>query len=1020
MFLHGSSLPHHAAATERSNLPMPKKVNIDRTIPTEGSGGLAHHGLSILLEASQALVQTLDMQTVLQTIVEKTVQLLELDTGAIYLIDGGRLTLRATTPPLPADLPETFRHTPLDKHPHIRHSLDVQVPVIVTDASDEPFSPEEREIVDGRGLRSILYLPLVIEDRVLGILIVGTVEHVRGFSPGDINFCSTISNQAALVIENAALLERSKAHAAELERQIQERRLAESLLRLQSAALNAAANAIVITDREGRIQWVNPAMAALTGFSGEEAIGRNPRDLIRSGIHDKEFFENLWKTILAGKVWHGEIVNRRKDGTLYTEEQSITPVTDDRGEITHFIAIKQDVTARIQADTLQRTIYEVARASASSITLEELFAEIHRIVSQAIDAKNFFIALYDDATDIVSFPYFVDEVDTVSPPGKPGHGLTDYILRTGKSVLCDDAVTAELARLGEADIVGVPSAVWLGVPLKVDGKVIGVLAVQHYTDPKAYGVREQQMLEFVSSEIAHAIDRKRTAENMEHSLSLLAATLESTADGILVVDNGGRIVRYNQRFMKMWNIPEDILATRDDEKTLTFVLEQLKDPEGFLKKVKELYTTPGAESHDELEFRDGRIFERYSLPQTVGQAFVGRVWSFRDVTKNRQLQKQVIQSQKMESLGTLASGIAHDFNNILSIIIGHAAELEKRCADRPALMKNVEAVSKAGRRGSNLVRQMLTFARKTELVYESVDLNELVREVGKLLHETFPRTVSVEIHVQQDLAPIEADATQVHQVLLNLCLNGRDAMPNGGVLAISTNRVSGASLRAVEPKASITEYVVLSVSDTGIGMNAETQARIFEPFFSTKEYGKGTGLGLAVVFGIMETHKGFVTVASEEGKGTTFRCCFPVLGKTLEAALDDDRSDEGLLGGHETILVVEDEQELRELYKVTFERYGYSVLGARDGEEGFAVYLRNRDRIDIVLSDIGLPKMSGEELYRRLKAVNPHTPVVLASGFIEPRMKARMLAEGVRDVVEKPYSPTDILATIRRVLDRMG
>ncbi|MFH0988629.1 MAG: PAS domain S-box protein [bacterium] len=400
------------------------------------------------------------------------------------------------------------------------------------------------------------------------------------------------------------------------------------------------------------------------------------------------------------------------------------------------------------------------------------------------------------------------------------------------------------------------------------------------------------------------------------------------------------------------------------------------------------------------------------------------IGTLRDITERKvnenqkkYLEAQLQQAQKLESLGTLASGIAHDFNNILGIIIGHAALLERLPADCSTIQQNVEAIRKAAMRGANLVKQMLTFARKTDVLIESVTLNNVVNEVIKLLHETFPRTITIDLQLENDSPLIEADATQVHQVLLNLCVNARDAMPSGGTLTISTHTESGEALRDKYPRATDQEYVVLSVADSGTGIDEETQRRIFEPFFTTKERGKGTGLGLSLVFGIMESHNGFVSVKSDLGKGTTFQCCFPVPYKTLELTQVQERTTEEIPGGSETILVVEDEELLRELVKVILASEGYTVLTAGDGEEGLGAYQRHQKEIALVISDLGLPKFSGDELYRKLKALNPGLPMILASGFIEPGMKEQILKEGVKGFIQKPYNPNVVLRAIRNVLD---
>jgi signal transduction histidine kinase len=268
--------------------------------------------------------------------------------------------------------------------------------------------------------------------------------------------------------------------------------------------------------------------------------------------------------------------------------------------------------------------------------------------------------------------------------------------------------------------------------------------------------------------------------------------------------------------------------------------------------------------------------------------------------KRDKLERELIQSQKLESLGTLASGIAHDFNNLLSIIMMHTSVVNRLYAKDLTIQKHVEAVMKASTRGAGLVKQMLAFARKNDVLTESVMLNDLVNEIVRLPRETFPKTITVTTHLGQDLPSIEADATQVHQVLLNLCVNARDAMPSGGTLTITTHRQSGEALRDRHTKATAEDYIVLSVADTGIGMDEETQRRLFEPFFTTKECGKGTGLGLSLVFGIMESHDGFVAFQSELGKGTTFHCYFPVPQRMPEPAEAEEPTAEEITGGSET------------------------------------------------------------------------------------------------------------------------
>ncbi|MBI2428042.1 MAG: PAS domain S-box protein [Ignavibacteriales bacterium] len=384
----------------------------------------------------------------------------------------------------------------------------------------------------------------------------------------------------------------------------------------------------------------------------------------------------------------------------------------------------------------------------------------------------------------------------------------------------------------------------------------------------------------------------------------------------------------------------------------------------------------------------------------------------------KNLESQLLQAQKLESLGTLASGIAHDFNNILGIIIAHSSVLSKMAVTPELITKSAEAITKAGMRGAGLVKQMLTFARKTEVKFTSLRINETIIEASKLLNETFPKIITFSLQLENELPPIVADATQVHQVLLNLCVNARDAMPNGGMLTVTTRRQPGSMIRERQPNAVEDDYIVLSVKDTGSGMDEETKRRIFEPFFTTKELGKGTGLGLSLVFGIMETHDGFVEVESEIGEGTTFRCYFPVKREAGVSEQKSPSSEETGTGGTETILLVEDEDLLRNLLQQFLESKGYTVLTASDGEEGVTAYQNQQDKIKLVLSDIGLPKLGGIEMYQKIKIVDPNVRLVFASGYIEPGTKEKILNEGVHRFIQKPYDLNEVLSAVRSALDK--
>jgi CheY-like chemotaxis protein len=320
-------------------------------------------------------------------------------------------------------------------------------------------------------------------------------------------------------------------------------------------------------------------------------------------------------------------------------------------------------------------------------------------------------------------------------------------------------------------------------------------------------------------------------------------------------------------------------------------------------------------------------------------------------------------------------------------------------------------------RGASVVRQLLTFARRYDVTFESINVNELISELVELIEETFPKSIVFAQELEEHIPSIIADHNQLDQTLLNLCLNARDAMPYGGTLTIKTRTFSGNELREQFSEATEEAYVGISVSDTGIGMNTNTRRRIFEPFFTTKEHGKGTGLGLAVVYGVIKGHRGFIHVESEEKQGATFSIYLPV--SLLEVAPAPSSQEEPVEtpGGDETILLVEDEPLLLDLLKLILEEKGYRVATAVDGLQALEVYHKNIDTIDLVLSDMGLPKLGGWETFQRMRDINPNVKVILASGFVHPELKAEMINQGAKDFVQKPYVPSKILQRIREVLD---
>lgn len=392
-----------------------------------------------------------------------------------------------------------------------------------------------------------------------------------------------------------------------------------------------------------------------------------------------------------------------------------------------------------------------------------------------------------------------------------------------------------------------------------------------------------------------------------------------------------------------------------------------------------------------------------------------QVYLFND-TKRKRLEQQLVQAQKMEGLGTLAGGIAHDFNNILAIILGYTNRLETFRSKPKEVPGAIKVIKEAVERGAALVQQLLTSARQTEARFSSLDLNALVRELEKMLQATFPKMISFKLELDPDLPSITADKSQIHQVLLNLCVNARDAMPTGGTLTLATSITAGAELTEMFTGVIAENYACVRVRDTGMGMSRQVKSHIFEPFFSTKERGKGTGLGLSVVYGVVNNHRGFVQVESEVGAGTSFIIYLPVKHASVEQSWDDQRRIARHQDIPQTILLVEDEEMLRELGVSILESEGFRVLAAKDGVEAVSLFEIHSEEIGLVVCDLGLPRLGGREAFLKMKERKPSVRAIVASGYLEPAIRSEMLKAGVIDTIQKPYDFNDLLAKIRSVI----
>lgn len=628
------------------------------------------------------------------------------------------------------------------------------------------------------------------------------------------------------------------------------------------------------------------------------------------------------------------------------------------------------------------------------------------------------------------------------------------------------------------------------------------------------------------------MDRK--AEKQQWTNALLAGALDSTADGILVVDNGGRISIYNRKFLEMWRIPEEIAASGDDNLALSHVLGALKEPESFMKKVRELYAEKEAESFDVLEFKDGRIFERYSIPLKLGGQSAGRVWNFRDVTGRKKLEEEqqifkslvenstdligiatldgrvfylneagrklaglvgleevrrtrirdfvlekhvdslhkmlaslsengtwkgearirnfrtgttnpiemhgfvikdnktgqpislaticrdITERKKMEeemgradklnSIGILAGGIAHDFNNLLTAIFGNITLAKMHANRQSEVYMRLEESEKATQRARDLTHQLLTFSRGGAPVKKTISVQEMVKESANFILRG--SNVKCEFLFPADLWLVEADEGQVSQVLNNLIINAAHAMYDGGTVQVYCGNVfvDRDDLSLTKGK-----YVLISIMDHGFGIPKEHLSKIFDPYFTTKQ--KGSGLGLSTTYSIVKNHGGHITVESDKGIGTTFQVYLPASGRGKPLPRSEE---ERVVEGKGKILVMDDEETVRDVARNMLECLGYSVALAKDGTEAIAIYqmaMASGEPFDSVLMDLTIPGgMGGMEAVKRISEIDSNVKAIVCSGYSNDTIMANYRTFGFCGVIPKPYSLEKLSGTIRDVL----
>jgi PAS domain S-box-containing protein len=796
----------------------------------------------------------------------------------------------------------------------------------------------------------------------------------------------------------------SPANSAELRRQLLEQLFENS------------PDALLIVDPSFRVYCANRQFQRLFGYSLEQILGQSIDSLILPHDHAAEA-KWLAECVQRGEQLTLDTRRRHRDGALLEVSLTAAPLLI-QGKTLGFYLLYRDISERKRSESVTSALYRIAEKSAAAGDLQQLFASVHGIVDELMPARNFSIALHDPESQLLSFPYFFDEYEAAPVPRKLAHGLVEYVLRMGDPLLTTPELLAQLQAQGELEpeaSLAHPPLQWLVVPLQVNHHRFGALVVKNYSEATRLRDRDREVLTQISRQLSATLENKRNEQALRRSEVRYRSLVQTAVYGMYRSSLDGRFLDVNPALIGMLGYNSALEVLNLDPGQDIFI-----DPREYSSLVAEFKRTGRVDGFEARWKRQdgatitvrisGRAVATEDQPAEVLEAVA------EDITERRLLEDQFRQAQKMEAVGRLAGGIAHDFNNLLMVVSGYTEVLLEQLPPGHPLQSKAQAIRAASDRATALTRQLLAFSRKQLLELKTVDLNAIVTDMERLLRPLIGENIEFSTSLDPSAGCTRADAGQLEQVLMNLVVNAKDAMPSGGKLSIRTASVTlDSSYRPENTFIKHGPYVMLSVGDTGHGMDRDTQARIFEPFFTTKEKGKGTGLGLSTVYGIIKQTGGYIFVQSELNRGTVFNIYLPRIEEPCQTP--------GLLpavpasaGGCETILLVEDEDSVRQLVRETLETCGYRVLQAANGQAAINLAARHPEPIHLIITDVVMPGLSGHDLVNQLLPARPNAKILYLSGYTEDAVLNPNAPGPAKAFLQKPFTLQNLSRKVREVL----
>ena len=899
----------------------------------------------------------------------------------------------------------------------------------------------------------------------------------------------------------------SKGRFAAIFLDVTERKRADEQLRVLSRAVEQSPVSVMITDAKGNIEYVNPKFTQASGYGFAEVVGQNPR-ILKSGDFSRENYEELWSTVKSGREWHGEFHNKRKNSDPYWELASISPITDQAGAITHFVAVKEDITERKRIEkelrrsqsklrlalTLAKVVYwerDVATRMyrfdddfyalyGTSVEKEggyEMSAETY--IRRFIPPKDIARVEASISADLANCdPQYESRLEHRIIRGDGEERTVAVVIRvvkdaTGRAIKKYGAIQdiTERRQAEESlqlfrtlidhsddgiEVIDPETAQYLDINQIACGRLgytreemlsMKVYDIETTLNNAASWPAHAEKLRLTGSFIGEGTHRRKDGSTfpvevnvhyLQHDRGYLVAVVRDITERKRVED---ALRESEARFRTICETSPLGIFMMDENRNVTYVNRSACEITG--RSIEDL----GGQGWREMIYQEDRqhVSDQWDTAARTQTAFHGArrylrkdekvIWAnmtcapilekhairgymgiFEDITEQKQKDEQLLRSQRMESVGTLAGGIAHDLNNALGPILMVVDILKRQITDDTNL-RLLDVMEASAQHGADLVRQVLSFARGVHGQSILVNLVHLLDQIGNMIHDTFPKNIDFRFAHCADPWMVTGDPTHLHQVFTNLCVNARDAMPRGGALkVVLENKVLDDVYAGMNLDSKAGAYLVVKVEDNGCGIPAAVADRIFEPFFTTKDVGKGTGLGLSTTMAIVKSHGGFINVYSEVGTGTTFAVYLPA--NASSRAVKDLAIEETALirGNGETVLFVDDEERIRTVAQTLLEGFGYRVLLATNGAEAVGLYAQHREQIAIVLTDMAMPIMDGPSTIIALKALNPNVKVIGSSGLDTNGAIAEAVGAGVKHFIPKPYTAQTMLKILSLAL----